>query len=815
MKGKKGYAVIVAVGCIVAAGILGAFRGTLARALFDEGDAVHVDASEIEDATLLIGTHLIHISAVNDEIYEIAVDSASESNQQRRYYKSELADGSWFDITDADSLKAITSKGEPVEDEVIEGLFLTHHTRSDGITYDLRTNQAVCMFDISNPYDLAGMKELEPLKIPYDMLADKEEKSEDEEENEGKVRAFFQMGGTLKSSETDGLDAQIRALQEYSLSAGDKERAEALRTMAALDAARRKLVLEGVRDGLNDLIENLKEGGEALSGDLNSGASDSLEGVEAAILACEAKSLSEGSTVLGREEYAVRIEMAEAAQAKDHAACDAAAKKAVLLEAIKADQIGDAAKELAYLNDTILPAAKKAYSDLLNGGVGEEYWAAQAKSNTSEGVLNHALKDRLNETEAARAELQYLINAALERMTAKQGSSLLGRLMTEGSAMKNGILDDDFAAYADSSIEAYTSYLNDLSAQKNPTENANALGELLEQKDKKQEEKQTALDGNDLAGAKRADAELAELNDRIDELERQMSKNGEVLNGEGGATPQTALASANQLARTAVETVQDGSVSGVAEAIDGLGALIGVNPDAALAGLKEIYQALATEAYLVAEVDEKANGFEECMTRIEDCIAENGQTLSASSTTEEEAKDLLEEVAGTEISKAGDKEQAALLEASLASLEQQANEGIRKMAQILAAQMEAGGNPYIFRQYNDPIHEYIPAKTISECLRYRYVFENQQQTVTLSKKGSFYTFHSFGTGYETEDEEPGEMKMNAGFQGDIYISEQDAQELFKCTAQYIPGCDLALLITEDNKDQASSYLSMLLTRLGG
>lgn len=812
---KKRYVIAIMVIGVLTACVLGVFKGTLAKALFDESEAVHINAAEIEDATLLVGTHLIHISAVNDEIYEIAADSAAESNQQRRYYKSELADGSWFDITDADSLKSITSEGEPVEDEVIEGLFLTHHTRSDGVTYDLRTNQAVCMFDILNPYDLAAMKELEALKIPYDMLADKEEKSEDEEENEGKVREFFQMGGTLKGSETDELDARIRALQDYSVSADDSERAEALHTMAALDAARRKIVLEGVRDGLNDLIERLQEGGEALNGDLNSGASDSLEAVEASILACEAKSLSEGTTVLGREEYAVRTEMARTAQAGDRAACDAAAKKAVLLEAIKADQIGDAKKELAYLNETLLLEAQKVYSDLLNGGAGEEYRAKEAKSNTSKGVLNKALKDRLNETEAAKAELQYLINAALERMTQKQGSSFLSRLATEAETMKNGILDDVFAAYADSSIDAYTAYLNDLSAQKNPTENGNALSELLEQKKEKQEEKQTALDNNDLAGAKKADAELEELNRRADELERQMSKNGEVLAGEGGTTPQTALVSANQLAKAAVETIQDGSVSGVAEAIDGLGALIGVNPDAALDGLKDIYKALATEAYLVAEVDEKANGFEECMTKIEDCIAENGQTLNDSSATEEEAKELLEEAAGKELSEASDKEQAALLKASLDSLEQEANEGIRKMAQLLASQMEADGNPYIFRQYNDPINEYIPAKTISECLRYRYVFENQQQTVTLSKKGSYYTFSSFGTGYKTGDEEQKDMKMNAGFQGDIYISEQDAQEIFKCTAQYIPGSDLALLITEDNKDQASAYLSMLLTRLGG
>lgn len=814
MKSEKRHAIAIAAVCIAVIAVLGLLRGTLAQALFDEGSAVHIDASEIEDATLLIGTHLIHISAMNDEIYGIAADSASESSQQKRYYKSELAQGSWFDITNADSLKAITQEGVPVEDREIEDKFLTHHTRSDGITYDLRTGQAVCMFDISNPYNLEELKELEALKIPYDMLADKEDKTDEEEESEAAVREFFRKGGELKNGMTDNLDAQIQALQGYFVSAGAEKRSVVLKTMEALDAARRKQVLEGARDALNDLIESLQAGGESLKSDLNSGGSDSLESVDAAILAYDARTLAEGTTTLTKEEYAVKTAMADAARAGDTEALDTACQNAALLEAIRSNHTGDAEKELTYLSSTLLPAAKNAYSDLVTGGTGEKYKTAAESGSASKGVLNQALKDQLNETEAAKTELQYLVNSALERMTADRGNTFLEQLLTEAEAMRNGILDDAFAPHAQSSIESYLSYLNNLSARKKPTENGSSLSALLEQKSAKQEEKQAALDANDLAGAKKADAELEELNNQIEELEQQMSVSGEVAAGESGTTPQTALESAENLAQNAVETIQDGSVEGISEAIEGLGALIEINPDAALAGLKDIYQALASEAYLVAEVDEKANGFEECMTQIEDCIAENGQTLNAVTYTEDEAKELLEDIAGTELEKAGKDEQAAILQASLESLEQQANEGIKKMAQILAAQMEADGNPYIFRQYNDPIGEYIPAETISKCLRYRYVFDNNQQKVTLSKGGTYYTFHAFSTAYEAKEEQ-GELEANAGFQADIYLSEQDTQELFKCTAQYVPGCDLALLITEDNKEQASSYLSMLLTRLGG
>lgn len=66
------------------------------------------------------------------------------------------------------------------------------------------------------------------------------------------------------------------------------------------------------------------------------------------------------------------------------------------------------------------------------------------------------------------------------------------------------------------------------------------------------------------------DAELEELNNQIEELEQQMSASGETVPGEAKATPQTALESAGNLAKNAVETIQDGSVEGVSRPWKGL-----------------------------------------------------------------------------------------------------------------------------------------------------------------------------------------------------------------------------------------------------
>ena len=58
--------------------------GTLyAQGFWDENRAVHIKARDIETSTLAIGTHLIHLSALTDSVYEVAQKSAEESGQDQ------------------------------------------------------------------------------------------------------------------------------------------------------------------------------------------------------------------------------------------------------------------------------------------------------------------------------------------------------------------------------------------------------------------------------------------------------------------------------------------------------------------------------------------------------------------------------------------------------------------------------------------------------------------------------------------------------------------------------------------------------------
>lgn len=253
------------------------------RAMFDEEEAVHIKPDEIEDSTLIIGTHLVHISAFNDTIYKIAADSAGFFGQTELYYKSELGDGKWYSLSNAKSLADIREKRKQISDSVIKELWFTHHTKSDGKTYDLKTEKQVLVYDIISPYDLHKLPELKPLELMNQA---------------GKATGdFFET--EVRDDETDELDRQITALAEQKeilLGAGMlKEHAEMLdRTMERVDALRRNKVYVKVREALDILTDQAGLEDTALSEAIG----DSIRQVEDAILETGNDMLDVGETAM-------------------------------------------------------------------------------------------------------------------------------------------------------------------------------------------------------------------------------------------------------------------------------------------------------------------------------------------------------------------------------------------------------------------------------------------------------------------------------------------------------------------------------------
>ena len=258
MKQKSSKNILKVIPAVIAALVIGG--SAFAFAMIDESNSVHIKANEIENSTLIIGSHLIHLSALTEQNYAIAVETEAEANQYTRYYKSELVGGVWYDVTEAESLADITTAGRVVENSEVESLNMTHHTKSDGITYDLRSGKSVSVFDINNPYDLESMKELEPIKMQYDMLVQNQDPSETNERDIKVIEEIFQ-----KERETDvtkEYDAALKSLQSYyeALVQGEAEASMSnmvMKVMEKIDNARRAEVFQPLNDTELEAMNNI------------------------------------------------------------------------------------------------------------------------------------------------------------------------------------------------------------------------------------------------------------------------------------------------------------------------------------------------------------------------------------------------------------------------------------------------------------------------------------------------------------------------------------------------------------------------------
>lgn len=229
--------------------------------------SVRVENAQIRESTLVIGSYLIDLKGLNDHIYEIAQDSAGEFSQSRLYYKSELAGGQWFEISDATSIRDITNAGTPVSPSVIEALAFTHRVAADGTVTDLRVQAAVNEFDIPDPYDLEEMEELQPIKMHYQYLQSKETKTKSDESYLEIMEIFY--GLSIEDDTTRDCDASLDALNPYKLDVIAREKpgswTEAVTAvMEGEDARRRVQSLHTLDSYLDELLK--KAGGQDQEG---------------------------------------------------------------------------------------------------------------------------------------------------------------------------------------------------------------------------------------------------------------------------------------------------------------------------------------------------------------------------------------------------------------------------------------------------------------------------------------------------------------------------------------------------------------------
>lgn len=266
----------------IAAGGLTVFynQSLVAEALFNSKDAVVYSTfkvgTTVENSVFFIGTYIIHKDALTDKIYADAQASASESGQNTPYYKSELSDGQWFDISNVDNgVEGISSKGVPVPETTIDPLYVTYYAGSDGILRDAKSMMPVNTFDIPDPYDLSKLPELQSLWLQYtysetaDSISQEDFLKNRNSRDSGNLRSdvyYYQLLSTffsldLRDAETNKCDSQLIALNNLYISlkeAGSDDEAEIVyHLMDMIDSKRRALIMERLSELDTNLLNTL------------------------------------------------------------------------------------------------------------------------------------------------------------------------------------------------------------------------------------------------------------------------------------------------------------------------------------------------------------------------------------------------------------------------------------------------------------------------------------------------------------------------------------------------------------------------------
>lgn len=648
--------------------VLGGIRGGITLAQFNSETATHVsNPSEIENATLMIGTHLIHMSAITDELYGVAQKSAEESGQYNWYYKSELANGTWYEISAASGVADISTAGTPVTDQDISELYVTHHTKSDGITYDLRTNQPVCIFDIDSPYELEQLEELTDLKNQYQILGSSTNLSKSDEYSYKQVRNFF--ASDVSDRVTDACDEELRALQTYyQVLAQNQAEAGMLeqlsKVMAAIDATRRYEVLSVVSNMLNTEEEGMQEisitrGSELatvfgvvyeeeeevktvsvdlynqallpkLNGtssyntitdftqnsSLTDGAESSLEAVASSMTTYMGQMLVDGEGVFASTYYDAVQSLVAHAKSGEHSACDEDLDQLRWLDNIENNKMEDVPGELKYLEENLLAAGQNIYMRAVSGGVGSAYNAQATNGSISRAVLENLLKIQQSETNTVRNELQFLITAATTRMENAKAQEYVENCVNRIQVFYDNIpKEDDFYEYAYETVSEYEAFLKGLLSELAKVGGNSQMEELKQQRQESENAYLDALDKNDLDEAERQQVLLENIDAQIGEAEKELAAvltsttatEAEKASALAGLSADSSAKLIQELLDASAAYMEEEDYSGLGTLIEGIAALAGENPQLAKQSLEKVYTDLSLKLSQTQSILGKAN----------------------------------------------------------------------------------------------------------------------------------------------------------------------------------------------------------------
>ena len=857
-KGKKKGLRIFAGLLAVLLGIMGGLEYSLidAYAVLDESTAVRYSVfssrNTVENGTLFIGTYLIHMSAMTDELYEKAQKSAEDSGQYNVYYKSELANGDWFDISSAEGLADITEAAEPVEAAELADLWVTFYAGADGIVRSATNSAAVCIFDQPSPYDLYQLSELEALRNQYDNTYTSE--------TEGVSRYFYDQlwyffGLNLRNAVTDECDRQINLLQGVYNSLQQQEKSEQAEILYALmgkiDAKRRAEVFYQLMEAEDSRLNQLQSllGGSAYnkdnyndeqfvaSADLSDAVGTAMESCESSYITHNGNQIASDGTVLGEAEYTLSMSILQKAES-GNANLETELQKLKNLYSIKDSLIKDKDAELSLLERELIPEAEKRLQKAFSSGAGQEYKAAVSQGK-SKAACEKLLTLQKTEQDKISNEYQFLIKAKTERMGSQAAADYLFDKIEEAGNYYNNIKDDAYAQNAQAGVDACLLELQQLaqSVIDGDSSMRSTLSGLESDKEDIQTLRDAALDQNDLALAKKYDAMLDAIDVEIAAEEKLLSDQLASSSAVERAKAMTQLGEKTQAANiakiqnNAKKKLAEGDMSGIAEAVDALAAL------GAEDALKDLASGLGTDA-----TDAVRNALNSALKQVQESGTGSGSAGDGSGTgsgstgdgsgtgsgsagdgsgtgsgstgdgsgsgngnaaagfglTGDELLALLESALENAFADMDDADQAAALGA-LSLFGAEGSPEAAALARTLTADCMKNGNKSLFVTYSGSgAEKYISAQTIGRVTDYRYIYSASRRDAVLSSRGRTYRYSVGSSEVRLTDGTIEQMASETVLQGNVaYIPETAGSKYFGCTVIHIEGTNYAVCVTED------------------
>ncbi len=604
-----------------------------------------------------------------------------------------------------------------------------------------------------------------------------------------------------KRTERENLENQINDL---------KSNVDKRASKAAEEAA--EVVLNAKRDVVEDYV---------LNSDLLTAVENSMTNVQESYMNYSSKMLEEGTGILSKAEYRFSMELIRNAQGGNHSGCDDAVKKLLYLQRISNSVIREETEERNFIDTELLGEAEKNYSSSVGSGAGETYrtLASTAAAATKKNVLNN----QLTETEIVRNELQFIIQAYIDRMAPEKAMDYIQRCIDNVENYRTAVKADAYESYAKTSVDSYQEWLTRTLKNLQDLTGGSALDDLRLQKNELQTELMTALDKNRLDEAKKietkieaVDMEIKETEDYLNSvLESEYASESEKALAAAGLGDGSTLAALKEMKDSAVEDIKNGNLDGIENALDGIGALASAQPGGAMEALKDIYEELSNQELMNGEssqLDELMNQVEEMamdqIDSVSDGLSEDAlaSLILAFFNIDGNPEDVVDSLA---------EEEMVIVLVGLSRYSEQYNaNAAREVLKIYSKAAFNHGNKYIYEQLQNERFEYVPTDKLAQIINYRYIFNDSQKAVTLQKGSHYYQFEAFSTVAAKGTEEK-EMSNAAGFQGVIYIPEDITQEFFTVSAEYLDRTTYGAMLTEELNNRALEFFDYLIEAEGG